>query len=58
LYLFDNIPNTTDGITPPPPETGYLQQNAGEAGARFDSMRAAEDPVLSLLALLVHTYKY
>ena len=22
MYLFDNIPNTTDGITQPPPKTG------------------------------------
>jgi len=45
MYLFDNIPNTTDGITPPAPQTGYLQQSAGDPGARFDHMKAPSDPV-------------
>jgi hypothetical protein len=45
LYPFDNIPISTAGTTPPPPKTGYLQQTAGEAGARFDHMRATLDPV-------------
>ena len=45
IYLFDNIPNTTDGITPPPPETGNTEQVAGEPGARFDHMKASSDPV-------------
>ena len=45
MYLFDNIPNTTDGITPPAPQTGYLQQNAGDPGARFEYMKASSDPV-------------
>jgi len=45
MHLFDNTPNTTDGIPPPPPQTGYVQQTAGTAGARFEHMRAASDPV-------------
>ena len=44
LYPFDNLP-ATSGITPPPPETGYVQQTAGKGGARFDYMKADADPV-------------
>jgi hypothetical protein len=45
MYFFDNIPNTTDGISQPPPKTGYVQQVAGTAGARFEYMKSAQDPV-------------
>ena len=38
MYFFDNIPNTTDGISQPPPNTGYVQQVDGTAGARLEYM--------------------